>query len=479
MLDLGGQPACDYFPPSSDPGPDPVYPLQMWLCAGCGLAQLAADPTVPQEPRATEPAALIAQAADAVNRVAAAGLLPAGARVAEYGSPHGGSWLELLRQRGLITVDAATADPATGDPATAETAAAGGVAPAVGGVGGVGVGVGSGESVDVIVDCFGLMHEADQAGALARRLARLSGGGVLLLQYHSLDAIIRLGQWNALRHGHYAYYSTTALAAMLAAQGFEPFAAWKFDLYGGTVLLAARRSQVGLGAAPVKVGRVAELGAEPGGGALGGAECGAGPGGAAAERGAASPMRIEREGQALAEAQGLVAQLLAEDAKVGVCDPDVLLGLQDDARATAAGLRDWLLAEQAAGPERAGLRRRLPRGRLLCDAKIDRSLLPAIVDASPAKQGLRMPGTTFRLSVPDRLTRRHRTRCCCSSPTSGPRSAPRSRSRGRRWPLDRRGLPSPPPSLIHRTQPGSPAAGLFQALVAPARAAAEPQLSCG
>ena len=106
--------------------------------------------------------------------MAAAGLLPAGARVAEYGSPHGGSWLGLLPARGLVPVRGR-------------------------------------READVIIDCFGMMHAADQAAALAERAARLAPGGLLLLQYHSLDAIVRLGQWNALRHGHYAYYSTTAL----------------------------------------------------------------------------------------------------------------------------------------------------------------------------------------------------------------------------------------------------------------------------
>ena len=62
VLDLGEQPACDYFPRCDDPGPDPVYPLQMWLCASCGLAQLLTDPTVPEEPKGTEPVALAAQA---------------------------------------------------------------------------------------------------------------------------------------------------------------------------------------------------------------------------------------------------------------------------------------------------------------------------------------------------------------------------------------------------------------------------------
>ena len=176
VLDMGEQPACDYFPRYDEPGPDPVYPLQMWLCASCGLAQLLTDPTVPAEPRGAEPAALVEQAQDAVARVAAAGLLPAGARAAEYGSPHGGSWLDLLTARGLTPVA-------------------------------------GGDEADVIIDCFGMMHAADQAAAVAERAARLAPRGTLLLQFHSLAAIVRQGQWNALRHGHYAYYSTTALSA--------------------------------------------------------------------------------------------------------------------------------------------------------------------------------------------------------------------------------------------------------------------------
>src|SRR5947209_9143045 len=104
VLDLGRQPASDYFPRQDAPGPDPVYPLQMWLCSSCGLAQLLADPTVPEEPKGAEPAALTAQARDAVAQVAAAGYLPAGGTVAEYGSPHGGSWLGLLTDRGLTAV---------------------------------------------------------------------------------------------------------------------------------------------------------------------------------------------------------------------------------------------------------------------------------------------------------------------------------------------------------------------------------------
>ena len=313
VLDLGEQPACDYFPRSGDPGPDPAYPLQMWLCSSCGLAQLVADPTVPEEPRGAEPAALVAQAADAVARVAAAGLLADGRRVAEYGSPHGGSWLELLAGRGLTPVP-------------------------------------QGEPADVVLDCFGLMHAADQSAALAERVSRVTPGGVLLLQYHSLDAIIRGGQWNALRHGHYAYYSATALAAMLAAQGFTARRAWQFELYGGTVLLAASRD--------------------------------------------ASP-RLP--------ADDSVRALLSQEARAGVRDPAALGALQRDASARARGLHDWLVAERSAGNVVIGYGAASRAVALLRWAEADQSLVRAVVDASPAKQGRRMPGTDIPIVSPAQL----------------------------------------------------------------------------
>jgi C-methyltransferase C-terminal domain/Putative zinc binding domain len=335
VLDLGQQPASDYFPKYDEPGPDPVYPLQMWLCATCGLAQLLDDPTVPEEPRGTEPAALVSQAQDAVERVAAAGLLPAGARVAEYGSPHGGSWLGLLAARGLVPVD-----PALGSQAPA----------------------------DVIIDCFGMMHAADQGAAIAERAARLAPGGTLLLQYHSLAAIIAQGQWNALRHGHYAYYSTTALTSMLAGAGLRPQAAWEFSLYGGTVLLAASRDTD--------------------------ARATAGPD---AEGGGAGMEGTGGEGTT-------VRSLLDGEAHQGVTSPAVAGGLQREASAQGEALRAWLTAQRAQGRSVLGYSAASRAVALLQVAGIGADLLPAVADASPGKRGLRMPGTAIPVVSPAELT---------------------------------------------------------------------------
>jgi hypothetical protein len=309
VLDLGRQPACDTFPWAGDRGPDPLFPLRMWLCADCALAQLAEDPTTPAEPRGVEPVALAAQAADAVARVAAAGLLPAGLTVAEYGSPHGGSWLPLLAGRGLHPV-------------------------------------GPGERAEAIIDCFGLMHAADQAAAITERSARLTDNGILLAQYHSLATIIHTGQWNALRHGHFGYYSAPALAGMLRSVGLVPRSAWRFDLYGGTVLMAASRT---------------------------------------------------------GEPDDTVRELLAADQATGVTTPAAFAELRDTAARSALALRDWLADQARRGARVVGYGAASRAVALLCRAGVDAELLPAVADAAPAKWGRRMPGTHIPVIPPNDL----------------------------------------------------------------------------
>jgi hypothetical protein len=309
VLDLGEQPACDLFPPVTDPGPDPVYPLRMWLCADCGLAQLVEDPTTPAEPRGVEPAALVAQAREAVERVAADDWLPTAGTVTEYGSPHGGSWLPMLTERGLR----------------------------------------AGEPADVLLDCFGLMHAADQRAALRERAERLSPNGTLLLQYHSLDSIVHGGQWNALRHGHFGYYSTSALCGMLAGVGLIARTAWRFPLYGGTVLLAAART---------------------------------------------------------GEPDARVAGLLSADNAAGVRNPIVLQGLQQQVTRTATELREFLTEQAGQGLRVFGYGAASRAVALLCRAEVDAGLLPAVADASPAKWGRRMPGTAIPVISPDEMLAR-------------------------------------------------------------------------
>ena len=100
--------------------------------------------------------------------------------------------------------------------------------------------------------------------------------------------------------------------------------------------------------------------------------------------------------------------------------------------AHAKSLHDWLVAERSAGRRSWATAPRPGRSRCCARREVDRTLLPAVVDASPAKQGLRMPGTDIPVASPAGSPRAGRTRSCCSSRTCWLRSgrpSPRWRPR--------------------------------------------------
>lgn len=208
VLDLGSQPSAETFPSAaSDSRDDPRHPLAMWLCARCGLAQLADDPgTVEEQTMVVEPLSMQQQTELTLDLAAEHGLLAPGARVAEYGSPHGHPLDDRLRARGV--------DPVDDGPA------------------------------DLVVDLYGLLHEPDQEVAIAERLARLGPDGALVLQLHPLESVVEVGQFVELRHGHFAYWSMPALEAALRARGWGVHRARTYPLDHGTVAAVVTRSPV-------------------------------------------------------------------------------------------------------------------------------------------------------------------------------------------------------------------------------------------
>ncbi|MHA6617944.1 class I SAM-dependent methyltransferase [Pseudonocardia sp. DLS-67] len=314
VLDLGAQPSSELFPKIDDPGPDVLFPLRMWLCASCGLAQLADDADVPEEVVGAEPAALTTQRSDAVRELVAAGALPSGGTAAEFPSPHGGTWLELLAGHGLSAVPRQ-------------------------------------EGADLVVDgCFGVMHERDQEAALRERTAAVRPGGRLVVQFHSLHAIVSGTQWNALRLGHYAYYSTPAMIGMLGRAGFTVTTARRFPLYGGTVALVA--------------GRTSE-----------------------------SP----------AVDTAAVDAVVAPELAAGMLRPGKVGALQHSVQRTAGSLREMLVAQRAAGRRVYGYAAASRAVSLLRLADLDAGLLRGVADASPGKQDRRMPGTDIPIITPEDL----------------------------------------------------------------------------
>lgn len=310
VLDLGLQPACEYFPPLGDTAEDPVFPLRLWLCATCGLAQLADDADLPDEPEGVEPVALTEQRHDAVAAAHAIGVLPRGASVAEGATPHGGSWAAELAALGLHMA-------APGAPA------------------------------DVVVDgAFGMMHARDQAAALDALLGQVKPDGVLLFQFHTLAAMLREQQWNAVRLGHYAYYSLPVLQQMLDSRGWTVTHAWVFPLYGGTVLVAASRG------------------------------------------GSVDPS---------------VDAVVAGELATGVVDAQALRGLQKYVESSTAALRALTRDARGTGALVYGYGAASRSVALLFLADLQDGLLAGVADASPAKQGCRIPGTTTPVVSPAEL----------------------------------------------------------------------------
>jgi len=203
----------------------------------------------------------------------------------------------------------------------------------------------AGVPADVVLDCFGLMHERDQRAAFARRVAATAAGGVLLVQYHPLHTIVGGDQWNALRHGHFAYYGLEFLRARLAAAGMSVVRAWDFGLYDGTVLIAAVH----------------------------------GP----------------------ADPDASVAAVLDREAPAR--DARWVRRLQRAADRQCAQLRAALEAEAARGARVYAYGAASRAVALLCRAGVDRTLLAGVADAAPGKQGRRMPGTDIPIVSPEEL----------------------------------------------------------------------------
>lgn len=213
VLDLGPQPASDHFPAAGSVADDPRWPLELWLCSGCALAQLGTDAAIPEPPLAVESDTMRRHAAAISAVVLEQSGLHAGGTVAEAASHHGGSWLPHLVAGGL------TAIPLPAD-----------------------------HAVDLLVDVHGIAHEPDTDAVLAAHARSLRPAGRLVLEFHHLLPLVRGGQYDTVRHGHAVYLSLLALQPALLRHGLLATSAAASSAYGGSLRVTARPA--GSGAVP-------------------------------------------------------------------------------------------------------------------------------------------------------------------------------------------------------------------------------------
>lgn len=206
VVDLGPQPAADYFPPLSAPGDDPRWPLELWFCRACTLVQLG-----PVEPRLPEPALTVESATSLAHAETSVGDLVrdhpelSGATVVEFASHHGGSWLGHLLAAGCRTV----AD---------------------------------GERAHLVVDVHGLAHEPAIGRCMAERVERLAPGGLLMLEFHHLLPLLVENQFDTVRHGHWSYLSLGAVSRLAAPLGLAVASVRQVPLFGGSLQVMLRHT---------------------------------------------------------------------------------------------------------------------------------------------------------------------------------------------------------------------------------------------
>lgn len=206
VVDLGPQPGADHFPPTSTPGDDHRWPLELWLCQTCTLVQLGPiEPQLPEPPLAIESATSLAHAETSVRDLVRDYPELSSAKVVEFDSHHGGSWLQHLLAAGCRTV--------TND-----------------------------ERANLVVDVHGLAHEPTVSRSLAERVDRLAPGGLLVLEFHHLLPLLVDGQFDTVRHGHWSYLSLGALSALAAPLGLAVNSVRRVSLFGGSLQVMLRHT---------------------------------------------------------------------------------------------------------------------------------------------------------------------------------------------------------------------------------------------
>ena len=206
VVDIGEQPCADYFPAADTPGPDPRWPLALWLCRDCTLVQLGpVEAQIAEEPLAVESATSRAHAEASVKEILRDYPELTGGVVFEFGSPHGGSWLDHLTAAGCRLA-------------------------------------GDGEKADLVIDVHGIVHEPQYGASLKLRAERLAPGGLLVMEFHHLLPLFVGNQFDTIRHGHWAYVSLRALRNLAALHGLLVESVKQVDMYGGSLMVMLRHT---------------------------------------------------------------------------------------------------------------------------------------------------------------------------------------------------------------------------------------------
>ena len=350
MCDLGMSPLCESFLPADRLNRmEPFYPLHLWVCSGCYLAQL--EEYVSPEEIFSEYAyhssfadSWLDHARRYTELMTERFALDAHSHVVELGS-NDGYLLRWFVARGV---------PCLGIEPAANVAAAATAA-------GVPTRVafftrdlaarlaGEGMSADLVAANNVLAQVTDLRGFVGGIRTLLKASGVATLEFPHVVRLIDENQFDTIYHEHFSYFSLYSVEKLFAAEGLAVFDVEQLQTHGGSLRIYASRD------------------------------------------GAGRPVS-ER-----------VVALRAEERRFGIDGPERYTGFEQQARATKRRLLTLLIDLKSQGKQIVGYGAPGKGNTLLNYCAIRSDFLDYTCDRNPYKHGRFLPGTHIPIHPPEQI----------------------------------------------------------------------------
>lgn len=353
VFDLGETPLANAYVRAEDLGrAEPHYPLRLFLCPQCGLVQLEAaaspeDIFSSYHYHSSYSSTLLQHSQSFAESVVQRLGLTAGDLVVEIAS-NDGYLLQYFQAAGL---DVLGIEPAGN---VAAVALERGI-PTMSRFFGAEVAselVRAGRAPRLVVANNVVAHVPDLNGFLSGLAVLLGRGATLSLEVHHLLRLVEGGQFDTIYHEHFQYFSLASLTTALERHGLHVVDVEELAMQGGSLRVYARRA-----------------GPDP------------------------------------APPSPRVAAVLAREAAARLTDPETYHALAQRANQQRKALLSFLVDVKRSGRKAVAFGAAAKGNTLLNCCGIHADLVDYVVDSSPHKQGLYLPGSRIPIVGPDAVTR--------------------------------------------------------------------------
>ncbi len=244
IIDLGSIPLVNYFPKSSDSSNEKRYPLRLVMCNSCGLLQL--DELVPASDIFSTyhyvtgaSAPLVKELSDLSNTLIKTYKLTSLHQVLDIGS-NDGTLLSFFHAKGIksIGIEPSRALATISKKRSVETIC----------------GFFSQKTANQLTKKYGQFDVITATHVLANIIdlsdffrgvsGALAPGGVYIAEVADAEVMIKKGQFDAMYHEHYSYFTLRVLKRIAYDHGLKVIASTRSSVQGGAIRVVMSRSLV-------------------------------------------------------------------------------------------------------------------------------------------------------------------------------------------------------------------------------------------